>query len=217
MIVTILGLKGGSGKTTLAVALAEAAAVEHGAARLVDADPQGSASDWAAMAAEADEPLTSDIVLLPTARLAERLRHLPNPPAVTVIDTPPGDLSIAKAAISVADVALVPTRATVQDLHRAWRTIEVAEQGGVQVVAFLTQTRSGTRAPYDAYQALTEGNVTVATDPDAQRPDDGPEPLTLPLRESIAADFGRRPGALLRTIGATLLAQLEAPTPRRTR
>jgi chromosome partitioning protein len=52
MIVTVASLKGGVGKTTLAVALAEAAAERDGGALLVDADSQGSAMKHAELAEE---------------------------------------------------------------------------------------------------------------------------------------------------------------------
>ncbi len=47
MIITLSSLKGGSGKTTLAVHLAHAIALSKKRVLLVDADPQGSAQ-WEA-------------------------------------------------------------------------------------------------------------------------------------------------------------------------
>ena len=55
MIVTVAGLKGGTGKTTVAVSLAEACAERYGEALLIDADPQGSAMTWAELAEEMGE------------------------------------------------------------------------------------------------------------------------------------------------------------------
>ena len=48
MISAVLNQKGGGGKTTLAVHIAAALARQGSRVRLVDADPQGSARDWAA-------------------------------------------------------------------------------------------------------------------------------------------------------------------------
>lgn len=42
----LIGLKGGVGKTTTAVYLAEAGVQRFGSALLVDADPRGSALEW---------------------------------------------------------------------------------------------------------------------------------------------------------------------------
>ena len=48
MIICLSSLKGGSGKTTLAVHLAHAIALSKKKVILIDADPQGSSIGWAA-------------------------------------------------------------------------------------------------------------------------------------------------------------------------
>jgi chromosome partitioning protein len=48
MIIAVLNQKGGVGKTPLAVHIAAALAMQGARVLLVDADPQGSARDWAA-------------------------------------------------------------------------------------------------------------------------------------------------------------------------
>ncbi len=47
MIISVINLKGGSGKTTTAMALATAAARHNRNVSVLDTDPQGDATTWA--------------------------------------------------------------------------------------------------------------------------------------------------------------------------
>src|SRR5699024_12287780 len=63
VIVPILNTKGGVGKTTTAICLATALAGTH-TVEVWDADPQGSATEWAQMAASIDDPLPFNIEVI---------------------------------------------------------------------------------------------------------------------------------------------------------
>ena len=55
MIISVINLKGGSGKTTTAMALATAAARHNRNVSVLDTDPQGDATTWAGDAEDARE------------------------------------------------------------------------------------------------------------------------------------------------------------------
>ena len=129
--VALISQKGGSGKTTLALHLAVAAA-RAGNVAVVDLDPQQSAARWA------DRRATPAPVVLavPPARLREELERVASAGAdVVFIDTPPraGADNAALEAARAADVVLLPCRPAILDLEAVASTVE--------------RIRSVTRAP----------------------------------------------------------------------
>ena len=109
MIVVVGGIKGGSGKTTVATNLAVMRALDGHDVLLVDADDQETASDFtmlrneraAANATYTSIKLTGQAVRTETRRLAGKYDDV-------VIDTGGRDTTSQRAALTVADVLLVP-------------------------------------------------------------------------------------------------------------
>lgn len=109
MIVTVGGIKGGSGKTTVATHLAILAATAGAQVLLVDADDQQTAADFTAVRKE-DHPdaprytcasLAGKAVRTEVLELAAHYDHI-------VIDTGGRDTASQRAALSVAHTLLVP-------------------------------------------------------------------------------------------------------------
>ncbi len=109
MIIAIGGIKGGSGKTTVATHLAIIRASEGRDVLLIDADDQETASDFIVFRNErrgtgpnyTSIKLTGAAVRTQTLRLTDKYQDI-------VIDTGGRDTSSQRAALSVADVLLVP-------------------------------------------------------------------------------------------------------------
>lgn len=99
MLITIAGTKGGSGKTTTAVCLAQEAAARGIDVLLLDLDPQGTATDWA--------PGLSKH--LAGARTSNEIKQVAAGHELCIIDTPPGAAPQAAAAIEAADVVIAVT------------------------------------------------------------------------------------------------------------
>lgn len=109
MIVIAGGIKGGSGKTTIATNLAILRATEGRDVLLVDADDQETATDFTNLRNERAGDLAryTGIKLTGAALRTEILRLAPKYQDI-IIDTGGRDTTSQRAALSVADVLLVP-------------------------------------------------------------------------------------------------------------
>ena len=99
MIVAILNLKGGVGKTTLALHLAGAWACEGRRVTVIDADPQGSALDWSAQRAKAAVPRLFGVIGLARHTLHREAPELARHADHVVIDGPPRVASLLRSAL----------------------------------------------------------------------------------------------------------------------
>ena len=179
MRLSVVNLKGGTGKTVTAVHLASGLA-RQGRTLLVDADPQGSALSWSE---EAD--LLCSVVSLPVRDLPRRLPALLQGVDHAVIDTPPGDRVIVRGAIAASEMAVVPMPTSIMDLDRLRPTLDLIEEvealTPVRVFVLLTRVRTATRSGRVTRDVLEELGVSLL---DTQ----------VPLRESLNASFGTVPG-----------------------
>jgi len=109
MIIIAGGIKGGSGKTTVATNLAVIRAGQGRDVLLVDADDQETATDFTNLRNERGEGTAqyTGIKLTGAAVRTEILRLAPKYQDI-IIDTGGRDTSSQRAALSVADVLLVP-------------------------------------------------------------------------------------------------------------
>ncbi len=113
-VLAVISQKGGSGKTTLTVNFAVAAA-EHGfAAVVIDMDPQANAANWK----DRRNRENPAVVSAPPSRLRQTLQAAADHGAdFVVIDNPGKQDSGAIAAASVADLVYVPAEANMFHLE----------------------------------------------------------------------------------------------------
>lgn len=150
MIISIMNSKGGVGKTTSAIYLAEAFSRLDMSARVIDMDQQGSAMRWFELAEEAENPAWT------TESLTEyRLRTLKdNNGGVTIIDCPPGDPRIIALAMELADLVVVPCRTSPDDLSRAIATYDATPDN--KAIVLLNAVKLGTVSLRQTLEALDD-------------------------------------------------------------
>ena len=125
---SIVSQKGGSGKTTIAIQLAIAAAAKR-KVLVIDLDPQQSAERWHGIRQRAtgskDDP---SIAAGPYQKLPEMLRTAHKLGAeLVLIDTPPKLDKAIIPALKAATTALVPLKSSVLDLQALDDTVHLID------------------------------------------------------------------------------------------
>lgn len=119
--VALVSNKGGSGKTTLSMNLA-AGLSRRAATVLLDADPQGSSTQWSVIA-EGSGVIDGGVV--PAHQAVEgRIAEYHEPYRYRLVDCPPSiHAPQTRTALGLADVALIPVQPSPVDL---WATAHIA-------------------------------------------------------------------------------------------
>jgi chromosome partitioning protein len=120
--------KGGSGKSTLAIGLALAAMQDGHTVRLIEANAQGTLSNWKQRRAAAEPHVES---VRSAGDVEQRLEIFGrNGVTLSIIDTAGGISAITTSAVRYADLVLIPARPSPADIEataptlslvRAWR------------------------------------------------------------------------------------------------
>ena len=126
MIIALAGQKGGSGKTTTAICIADELHRRGGDVLLCDVDPQGTARTWADVAADADHDTPTTIGM--GSGFHDELPGLTDSYDHTVIDCPPGHTERQRAAMMVADLVVVPCGPGATDVWSMAETIDLARK-----------------------------------------------------------------------------------------
>ena len=154
--------KGGVGKTTLALHLA-VAAHEAGAGPvvMVDVDPQGSlAAAWNLR--EAEHPAMARTTI---SELGATLKDLEADGfKLVVIDTPPAITDTISSVLELADLVVVPTRASPVDLASVGATLDLIENAGNRPFFFVINgAKPKARLTQQALGALAKHGRVAST------------------------------------------------------
>ena len=180
MIVTVVNLKGGVGKTTSAIALATAASRAGYVSKVLDADRQSSASLWAMSAEQEGEALPFEVA---AANIATLRRLTSAEDEWVFIDCPPTG-NVTDEAVNVADVVIVPTPPAGMDFQQTWATVSPLIGVGTPYAILLTRILPHTRS---LASALADLDAQGASYFDAH----------IPQREDLKNYFGHSFGDAL--------------------
>ena len=171
MIFGVLNQKGGVGKTTLSVNLAACLARTGARVLLIDADPQGSALDWAA--ARQSEPLFS-VVGFPRATIRKEIAQLGQGYEHIIIDGPPRVTDLARSAIMASDIVVIPVQPSPYDIWAAEEVVKLITEArvykeNIKSVFVVNRKITNTAIGRDVRDALAAYPVHVLNASVAQR------------------------------------------------
>ncbi len=167
-IIAVVNQKGGTGKTTVSMNLAGALARRGRRVCVIDADPQGTATRWAASAPDAD-PFPASVLGLSAAggKVHREVRKIVGDYDFVLIDCPPAaDSPVPQSALLVADLCLIPVIPSPPDL---WATIgirTVVENASdineaLKARLLVNQLQSNVGIARDAMEILPEFGIEV--------------------------------------------------------
>ncbi len=162
MIYVVGGIKGGGGKTTVATNLVVALSLDKRDVLLVDADDQETASDFSAWRDERTEGNAGYTSIQLTGRNARaELLRLKDKYQDIVIDTGGRDTTSQRAAMSVADIYLVPFNPRSFDVWTVEKVSRLIDEiksinPDLECFAFLNRADSRGSDNDDAAEALKD-------------------------------------------------------------
>jgi len=147
-VLSVLTQKGGSGKTTLATNLARAFQLDGHSVEILDADPQRTANEWAKL--QSDDTDLPSVTATTASSIEEDVAKAHS--ELIVVDGAPALDTLNVRAVKVADLVLIPIRASGPDV---W-----SGEGLVDLVQARRGTASGQpKAAFVVCQQIARTNL----------------------------------------------------------
>lgn len=125
--ISLLGQKGGTGKTTVSLGLAVAAIRAGKVVAVIDLDPQASAANWSDRRADANPAVVS----AQSSRLKQTLASAQDLGAeIVIIDTAGRSDDTALNAARLSDLVLIPTRTNIVELEALPAAFDILRLAG---------------------------------------------------------------------------------------
>ena len=131
MIIALLNQKGGVGKTTLATHLAGELVLLGRSVLLLDADPQGSALDWAQRRLQSGQGRLYGVFGLARDTLHQEAPQIALQADYVVIDGPPRVAALARSALLAADLVLIPVQPSAYDVWASHEMVQLVTEARV--------------------------------------------------------------------------------------
>jgi chromosome partitioning protein len=170
-VFAVINQKGGAGKTTIALNLASAMAEGGARVLLIDADPQQTAQDWAAVR---ETPPAFQVIGLSKPVLHRDLPGMAGDYDHIIIDGAPRNYEVARSAILAADMVLIPVQPSGADFWASRETVRLVQEAHsfkeTQKSAFVVSRKIGrTSLGRDIAEALAEFQTHILTAGTTQR------------------------------------------------
>jgi chromosome partitioning protein len=164
LTIAVSSLKGGVGKSTIALNLATCLHRAGHRALVIDTDPQGTCRTWAAKAADSEQD-GPPVVAMDSKSLRRDLERVSHGFGVAVIDCPPRMGAETRAAMLASDLVVMPVIPGAADVWALQETIAVLEEARqfrdeLRAVIVLNRADRTTLAKL-AMQALEDLDVRV--------------------------------------------------------
>jgi chromosome partitioning protein len=179
MILVVGGIKGGSGKTTLATNLTVIRALEGKKVLLIDADEQRSASDWADQRESLGITTPWTTIQLAGKSIYAQIQKMVGDYEDIIIDVGGRDTTSQRSALTIADVFLVPFKP---------RSLDIWTIGSVKrMISEITAVNPKLKSYAVINQGDAKGSDNIdALDIIAECPDLACVPTSIGQRKSFA-------------------------------